>query len=79
MLRYHEETCNYKRPRSSIKTLYFVFVAIALLTYKAPDEDVPAALKERKKGSCDVTSAHVNPSMTPDDSDAIIGGKVTRF
>ena len=47
------------------------------MTYKPPEEDLPADMKERTKGGNELASAHDNVAMTPDDVKII--GKETHL
>ena len=47
------------------------------MTYKPPEEDLPADMKERKESENELTSAHDNVAMPPDNVNII--GKETHL
>ena len=56
-----------------------LFVVIALLTYKAPEEEVPAKVKEGNKVAGHSSATYCNPAVTPDVSGDGDISKDTRF
>ena len=62
----------------NFKCFYYIIISvIAYLTYKAPEEDLPADFKERNKTGGELTFTHDNLAMTPDNVN--ITGKETHL